>query len=109
MKTEIAPGLQTIAGQIVYYEVDADVEKDVVTKYNVASTPTYIVINGQEQVLKTGVGYKDAKSFGEWLAAPYNPPLQPAQPKADPPAPQSPPSQPQQPRSRLFPNCPNCR
>lgn len=99
MKRELAPSIQTVAGQIVYYEVDADVEKDVVRKYNVTSTPTYLIVNGQEQVLKTGVGYKDVKGFGDWLAAPYGPPTRP---QIDPPGPPGSPGPQQRPQRQPF-------
>ncbi len=95
MKRELAPSLQTVAGQIVYYEVDADVERDVVRKYSVDSTPTYLIVNGQEQILKSGVGYKDVKAFGEWLAAPYSPP---SRPQVDPPTQPSQPGPPTRPQ-----------
>ncbi len=90
MKSELAPSMRTVSGQIVWYEVEASVEPEVVKKYNITSTPTYIVVNGQEQVLKSGVGYKDVKSFGEWLGAPYNPPTVPPKQQIDPVNPPSP-------------------
>jgi thioredoxin 1 len=80
MKAEFGPSIQAMADQIMYYEVDVDVERDAVRRYNISATPTYMVINGQEQVLKSGVGYKNARSFSEWLSAPYNPPTVPPGP-----------------------------
>jgi thiol-disulfide isomerase/thioredoxin len=92
MKAELAPSLPSVMNQIVYYEVECDTSADLVKKYNVTLTPTYLVVTGQEVVLKRGEGYRDVKAFGDWLAAPYSkqqptrpvPPTQPNTPPAQP-------------------------
>ena len=87
MKRELTPSLPSLVGQLYWLEVDTATNADLCRKYNVTATPTYVIINTQEQVIKTGAGYRSVQAFGEWLAAPYiqPPQVQPTPPGTTPP------------------------
>ena len=96
MKSELAPSLPSVLNQLIWYDVDVEVDKEIVKKFNVTSTPTYIIVNGQEQILKNGMGYKTVTEFGNWLASPYQSPTPPpnSQPPQATPPPEAPPTSP---------------
>ena len=51
----------------IKYYVNVEKNKDVFFKYKVESTPWYIVIDKNENIIKTGSGYKQKREFLIWL------------------------------------------
>lgn len=50
--------------------VDVDKRRDITRKFGVEGVPAYIISNWEENVLKSGVGFKDEKEFSKWLNEP---------------------------------------
>ena len=61
------PQTKKALSQYLVYHVNTEKEQDVAARYRVQSVPAYFVINGQEQVLKSGAGYKGEAAFILWL------------------------------------------
>lgn len=54
-------------GNIIYIYVDTDNRKDLARKYNVNAIPAYVLIDKNENTIRSGSGFKDPTNFANWL------------------------------------------
>jgi len=52
---------------IIYIHVNTDKRKDLSSKYSVRGIPAYVLIDKNENTLRSGSGYKDPENFVNWL------------------------------------------
>lgn len=61
------PSVRNVLSKYVYCVIDSDKEKEIAQKYKVTTIPAYVVINSNEEVLKSGKGYKTESAFLLWI------------------------------------------
>jgi len=54
-------------GICLLYYLNPDIEPEVAKKYGVYSVPKYIVIDANEKIYKSGLGYLGPEEFKSWL------------------------------------------
>ncbi len=72
-KTLSDPQVKKAMADFIYYEANFDKEKALVRKYGISGIPAYRVINGNEQVLSGGSGFKAPREFIAWLKSALKP------------------------------------
>ncbi len=58
--------MESMKNYIVVF-VNTDAEKNVARKFGIQSLPTFVVMDSNEQVSKTGIGAMNANAFVNWL------------------------------------------
>lgn len=84
MKKDVLPNtsVQQALGNYLYYVVNYETEPAMFQKFSVQATPTIMMIDGTERMVKQNTGYMAADQLVNWLGGSARPPAQqPTQPQ----------------------------